>query len=93
MTCKATGYEEVKTCRGLSCKCAATFKINEYTQECVSDTTCTGATFLGLNNECQDCYKNCATCKGPNEDDCLTCKANTSITPYNTCECAPGTPN
>lgn len=88
MSCKPDAYEEVKTCKGLSCKCAATYKINKYTQECVSESECASGTFISFKNECEPCHETCDTCDGPEEEDCLTCVGNLAETPEGACVCS-----
>jgi len=56
----------------VTCQCNSGYIFNQFTQKCESETACGVGLFKSATG-CQACHKSCATCVGPNPDQCLSC--------------------
>ena len=64
------------TCAGTNActGCTTNDKYFKGNTECVTKEDCIAASHFVTNEKCNPCHLSCQTCKGANDDDCLTCK-------------------
>lgn len=56
----------------VKCNCNTGYIYNQGTQKCESETACALGLFKAATG-CQECSKTCASCLGPDPDQCLSC--------------------